>query len=163
MGVADRVRQRQRDRQRAQTEGESPNGSKGLSSLVLVEPPHIARLRGVMSSLMRYVQDNSDGSMLGRMSPILMSFAEEMADELGELDELTIRAYMYQIGEVISWIGHGDNNRLPEGVQPFAEMIQPSRSDVGSTESDSETNQPAIPEGTTLVAGMDQPSGMQRL
>lgn len=163
MGVADRVRQRQRDRQRAQMEGESPNGSTGQSSLVPAEPPHIARLRGVMLSLMRYVQANSDGSMLGRMAPILMSFAEEMSDELGELDELTIRAYMFQIGEVISWIGHGDNERLPEGVKPFAEMIQPSRSDGGSTEVDSETSEPTISEGNALVAGMDEPSGVQRL
>lgn len=163
MGVADRVRQRQRERQRAQMAGESPTGSTGQSSLVLAEPPHIARLRGVMESLMRYVQANSDGSMLGRMAPILMSFAEEMADELGELDELTIRAYMYQIGEVISWIGHGDNDRLPDNVKPFAEMIQPSRFGDGSTEGDSTTIEPADTEGNALVAGMDEQSSLPRL
>lgn len=105
---------------------------------------------------MRFVQENNDGSMLGRMAPILMSFAEEMADELGELDEMAIRAYMYQIGEVISWIGHGDNERLPEGVRAFAEMIQPTEADVGATKDDSEDNQSALPEGNTVVARMDK-------
>ncbi len=161
MGVADRVRKRQIARHREQTEGVSQNGSPVQSSLVLAEPAHIARLRGVMSSLMRFVQENNDGSMMGRMAPILMSFAEELADELGELDELAIRAYMYQIGEVISWIGHGDNERLPEGVRAFAEMIQPTGDEVGTVEGDSETDEPA--EGDAVVAGMDDTSGMQEI
>lgn len=143
--------------------GESPNGSQGQSSLVLAEPAHIARLRGVMQSLMQFVQANNDGSMLGRMAPILMSFAEEMADELNELDEMAIRAYMFQIGEVISWIGHGDNERLPEGVRAFAEMIQPTGGDVGTAEDNSSADNQALPEGTTVVAGMDEPSGMQEI
>jgi hypothetical protein len=85
-----------------------------------------------------------------------MSFAEELADELGELDELAIRAYMFQIGEVISWIGHGDNERLPESVRAFAEMIQPSEAADGTDPSDSESDRAAISEGGSVVAGMDE-------
>lgn len=116
-----------------------------------------------MSSLMHYVQANNDGSMMGRMAPLLMSFAEELADELGELDELAIRAYMFQIGEVISWIGHGDNERLPESVKTFAELIQPSRAGDGDNEGNSKSDSESLSAGSDVVARLDTTSGVQEI
>lgn len=56
----------------------------------------------------------------------MTSFVDELADELGDKDEAAMSLYMAQIGEVIAWIGHGDNSRLPEYLREFAEAIQPS-------------------------------------
>lgn len=64
--------------------------------------------------------------MYARLGFVMEIVTNELAEELGELDETQTRLFMYQIGEVISWIGHGDNSRLPEGVRPFAETVQPS-------------------------------------
>lgn len=69
---------------------------------------------------------SGDGSGMSRMAILLSTFADELADELAELDELRVRLYMFQVGQIISWIGHGDNEQLPEGVREFAEMIQPT-------------------------------------
>jgi hypothetical protein len=34
--------------------------------------------------------------------------------------------FMEMMGDVISWIGHGDNTRLPDTVRNFAEQFQPT-------------------------------------
>lgn len=57
----------------------------------------------------------------------------ELCDELSELDEMQVRVYLYQMGEVISWVGHGDNSRLPEQLREFAQKIQPQAEDEAST------------------------------
>jgi len=67
--------------------------------------------------------------MYARMAFFMSTVTDELAEELEELDELQVRGFMFQIGEVISWIGHGDNERLPESVKEFAEMVQPSEKD----------------------------------
>lgn len=117
-----------------------------------------------MKVLTGVINNNDDGSTLARMAPIMMIFADELADELAEYDELAIRAFMFQIGEVISWIGHGDNERLPEAVKPFAEMIQPSRAGNDQAETpeslDGGGNES---EGPAMVAGMDEPSRVPEL
>lgn len=64
--------------------------------------------------------------MYGRMAFFMSTVTDELAEELSELDEVQTRLFMFQIGEVISWIGHGDNERLPENVKEFAEIVQPS-------------------------------------
>ncbi len=79
-----------------------------------------------MYVLRTFIEQNQDGSGLGRMAFLMTTITDELTEELAEHDELAIRAFMFQIGEVISWIGHGDNERLPEAVRPFAETIQPS-------------------------------------
>lgn len=112
-----------------------------------------------MTALTTYIRENNDGSMLARMSPIMMSFGEELADEMAELDELTIRAYMFQIGEVISWIGHGDNDRLPEAVRGFGEMIQPSREYANTPDDTQASDTPHGEQPTPL----EQPSGVSEL
>lgn len=64
--------------------------------------------------------------MYARLAFFMSTVTDELAEELAELDELQVRLFMYQIGEVISWIGHGDNERLPEAIREFGEMVQPS-------------------------------------
>ena len=75
--------------------------------------------------LEKFITENDSG-MMGRMAFFMTTLTDEIAEEMAELDELQIRLFMFQIGEVISWIGHGDNERLPENIRPFAEMVQPS-------------------------------------
>lgn len=139
MGVADRVRKRQHQRQMEQQGADSLNGSVGQSSLVLVEPPHITRLKGVMNALATFIRDNQDGSPMGKMGIIVSSFGNEIAEEMSDMDALKTRIYMAQVGEMIAWIGHGDNERLPESVRWFAEGIQPTRKDDNSSATDAPT------------------------
>jgi hypothetical protein len=106
-------------------------------ALVLVDPPHIARLKGVLSVLRKFIEENQDGSGMARMGFVLTTIGNELADELVDMDELQIRIFLAQIGEVIAWVGHGDNNRLPDSVRMFAEGVQPTVSasygnDVGT-------------------------------
>jgi hypothetical protein len=79
----------------------------------------------VFVALQRFIESNDD-SGLGRLSFLMTTFMDELADELGEKDDLAMSVYMAQIGEVIGWIGHGDNERLSPELRKFAEMIQPS-------------------------------------
>lgn len=98
----------------------------GASSLVRVEPAHILRLKGIINQLRTVIERDSDGGGMARMAILLSTFADEIADELSEMPEMKVRLYMYQVGQIISWIGHGDNDMLPDGVREFAELIQPT-------------------------------------
>jgi hypothetical protein len=91
----------------------------------VADPPHIARLKGVVYVLENFMK-SSDEPMYSKLGFIMGIVTDELAEELKDLDELTTRRFMFQIGEVIAWIGHGDNSRLPEAMVPFAEMVQPS-------------------------------------
>lgn len=126
MGVADRVlrRQRQMDSQQGQATGESQTDSP-FTSLVRADRPDITRLKSVVHVLENIIRTNGDG-MYARLSFFMSTITDELANELEELDELQVRLFLYQIGEVIAWIGHGDNERLPEAVREFAEEVQPS-------------------------------------
>lgn len=88
-----------------------------------------------MSVLETFIRSNDDG-MYGRLAFFMSTVTDELSAELAELDEIQVRLFMFQIGEVISWIGHGDNSRLPETVREFAEMVQPS----GYTDADASTH-----------------------
>lgn len=79
-----------------------------------------------MRQLGSFIRENQDGTPMGRMAFLMTTVSEEIAEEMREYDEMAIRGFMFQVGEVISWIGHGDNERLPEAVREFAEGIQPS-------------------------------------
>jgi hypothetical protein len=72
------------------------------------------------------IEASASESGMGHLAFIMSTMADELAQELEELDEFQVRAYMYNIGEVIAWIGHGDNSRLPEMVREFAEQIVPT-------------------------------------
>lgn len=153
MGVLERAKARARAKQTDLQAGESPTDSTS-TTLVAVEPQHIARLKGVMGALRGVIEANNDGSGLARMAFLMTTITDELAEELVDYDEIAIRAFMFQIGEVISWIGHGDNSRLPESVLPFAEMIQP-QAHAETTRSDRGDESSVNDEIATVVAGVD--------
>jgi hypothetical protein len=84
--------------------------------------------------LRKFIEENQDGSGMARMGFVLTTIGNELADELVDMDELQIRIFLAQIGEVVGWIGHGDNTRLPDSVKMFAETVQPSATDTESRE-----------------------------
>lgn len=123
MGVADRVRRKQQERREQREDSSHPDSP---SSLVVADPPHIARLKGVLTVLRTFIEQNQDGSGMARMGFVMTTIGNELAEELVDMDELQIRVFLAQIGEVIAWIGHGDNTRLPDSVRVFAENVQPT-------------------------------------
>lgn len=126
MGVADRVHRRQMQaRLQRERQAEESQTDTQSTDLALAEPAHIKRLKGVVYVLENYIRANDDG-MLGRMAFFMSTVTDELAEELSELDDHQVKFFMYQIGEVISWIGHGDNSRLPEGVREFADLVNPN-------------------------------------
>jgi hypothetical protein len=56
---------------------------------------------------------------MARFSFVTRAMIEEIGEELAERDEETMQGFMAQIGEVISWIGHGDSSKLPGNLQEF--------------------------------------------
>lgn len=127
MGVADRVARRRTERTSEQLTAESQKDSTGRSSLpVPVEAPHIRRLKGVMSTLHTFIQEQGKDTGAARMAFFMNTVTDEIIEEMKDYDALTIRAFMFQIGEAISWIGHGDNERVPDAIRIFVEQIQPS-------------------------------------
>lgn len=80
-----------------------------------------------MYGLSKYIEASDDPRM-SRMGFLLTIAGGELADELSDLDEMQTRVFMYKLGEVIAWIGHGDNSRLPDEVREFAESVQPEES-----------------------------------
>jgi hypothetical protein len=131
MGVLDRVNRNRRTTTTAQETEASPKGSAS-STLIRREAPVIWRLKNVFTALQRFIESNGD-SGLSRLSFLMTTFMDELAEELGEKDEVAMSVYMAQIGEVIAWIGHGDNSRLSPELRVFAEAMQPS---AGNTEND---------------------------
>ena len=140
MGIADRVARKATELQELREE-ESQNGSKVPSGLAVVEPGHILRLKGVLKTLTGIISESQDAHPLGRMAFLMTTISEEVAEEMREYDEMTMRLFMFQIGEVISWIGHGDNERLPDNVRAFAELIQPTVSNDSGDDGSAGTHQ----------------------
>jgi hypothetical protein len=121
--------------------GDSHLGSMGASSsLVVVDPPHIARFKGIVAQLRYFIENSAEARGLGKMAFLMTTLADELAEEMKDMDEMQIRIFMFQIGEVISWIGHGENERLPDVIRPFAENIQPTREHAASANTIAGTN-----------------------
>ena len=127
MGIADKVRNRQAAlrTQREQRAEESQTGSTS-TTLVVAEPGHIVRLKGVVRILQDLMATSDDNMGMGQFAYLMGTLTDELAEELGEKDETQVRVILYQFGEVIAWIGHGDNERLPEAIREFAEKICPT-------------------------------------
>lgn len=105
------------------SERESPS-----SILVVRESPVIVRLKSVLGMLQNFIETNDTGTDLARWSFLMTAMTDELTDELDGKDDEIMAAFMAQIGLVISWIGHGDNDKLPEFLKDFAESVQPSES-----------------------------------
>ena len=135
MSVLDRVNRNRRtgttSTRRELTAGASQTGQES-STPTPSEPPVIHRLRSVVYALQKFVTDNSSDPMLAHMAPLMTTFMDEIAEELGDRAEVDMSVYMSQIGLVIAWIGHGDNDSLPPELRVFAEAIQPSASNTHS-------------------------------
>jgi hypothetical protein len=123
MTVLDRMHKRQTEVIRKElTAGES---EAGLSSIPEVKSAVVIRLQAVLKTLNQFVQTNGD-AQTARFSFIMEAITEEVVEELEEKDDETIGFFMAQMGEVIAWVGHGDNSRLPANLREFAESINPS-------------------------------------
>ena len=93
----------------------------------MADNPTTTRVKGVMYAIKTIIESNAPSGSVSKMAfVILPALADEMCEEMRDLDEMTIRVIMSQIGEIIAWIGHGDNARLPESLREFAEGIQPT-------------------------------------
>jgi hypothetical protein len=77
-----------------------------------------------MTTLNNFVIANDDSGM-ARFAFLMQALTDEVIEELDEKDEETIAGFMAQMGEVIAWIGHGDDSRLPEPLQAFAQQLDP--------------------------------------
>jgi hypothetical protein len=97
----------------------------GQLSIPEGKSPVVLRLQAVLSTLNKFVQTNGD-AQTARFAFIMEAITEEVVEELEEKDDATIGVFMAQMGEVIAWVGHGDNSRLPENLREFAETINPS-------------------------------------
>lgn len=123
MSVLDRVnRQRHGQGTKVLTAGESLMGSP--SSTPEVKSPVVIRLQGVMTSLNSFVINNGT-SDLSRFAFLMQALTDEVIEELTDKDDEAVGVFMEQMGQVIAWIGHGDNNQLPDPIRQFAEDIQP--------------------------------------
>jgi hypothetical protein len=78
-----------------------------------------------MTSLNSFVINNGE-SDLSRFAFLMQALTEEVIEELTEKDDEAIGIFMAQMGQVIAWIGHGDNEQLSDPVRQFAEELQPS-------------------------------------
>lgn len=94
------------------------------SSIQAVKSPVAVRLRAVLSTLNGFVMANDDAG-LAKFAFIMQAVTDEVIEELEDKDEDAIKAFMMSMGEVIAWIGHGDNKKLPETMQAFARNLEP--------------------------------------
>lgn len=94
-------------------------GNGSSITLTPVKPLVIQRLEYVVNTLHEYIEQNDDSGTMARFSYVTRAMIEEVGEELADRDEETLQAFMSQIGEVIAWIGHGDQTRLPLQLQGF--------------------------------------------
>jgi hypothetical protein len=80
-------------------------------------------LQAVITTLNNFVVSNADPSF-AKFAFVMQALTDEVIDELEDKDEATMGIFMEQMGEVIAWIGHGNNERLPEPLRIFAEQVQ---------------------------------------
>lgn len=68
---------------------------------------------------------SGDDAQLARYAFLMQALTDEVIEELTDKDDAIIGTFMEGMGGVIAWIGHGDNERLPDPLRSFAEEIQP--------------------------------------
>jgi hypothetical protein len=100
------------------------------SSTLADRSPVVIRLQAVLGTLNNFVIANGREAGLGNFGIIMQSLTEELIEELDDKDEATVTVFMERMGEIIAWIGHGDNERLPAELQELAQSIQPSPAEV---------------------------------
>lgn len=126
MSVSQLVHKRAREQaSRMALAAEQSTEGLSTSSPVPDRPPVVVRLEAVLNMLNNFVLENGDPS-LARYIVIYQALTDEVIEELEERDSEAIGMFLEMMGEVISWIGHGDNARLPDMARDFAERFQPT-------------------------------------
>lgn len=94
-----------------------------------------------MESLTRYVSGSPE-SNFHRMGFVLEGMVDELADELADLPADMLEKYFELVGSVLSWIGNGNADTLPEELRPFAAsmgffgaVVQPMELPAGEVKS----------------------------
>jgi hypothetical protein len=79
------------------------------------------RLKAVLAELTSYATKNTDQLPANkrRMMWVLKRVAADVVEELDEVEPAVMSAYFNYMGSVISWIGHGDDEHLPNEVKEF--------------------------------------------
>lgn len=65
------------------------------------------------------------------MAWVLKRVAGDVIEELDEIDPNALSAYFHYMGTVISWIGTGDDDSLPDTIKEFLQ----ARAGTGELES----------------------------
>ena len=85
------------------------------------------RLQAVLAELTAFVTSRGSGKQK-RMAFVMRRVAQDVCEEMQDADPETLVAYFDQMGKVVSWIGTGNNENLPEPLRelflPRAEGIQ---------------------------------------
>lgn len=96
------------------------------STLVLADPPTIARLRAVLAELSGFVGSKGTAKQK-RMLFVVNRIANDICEELQDSDQATLSEYFAQMGMVISWIGTGSyegmTDIMREWIEPRAASI----------------------------------------
>ena len=84
----------------------------------MADPPVIKRLRAVLAELTTFVSRNGGGKQK-RVNFVIKHIVEDVVEELEGLPQEHMSAYFAQMGQVISWIGTGDDNSLPPAIKEY--------------------------------------------
>lgn len=85
-----------------------------------------------MNALNGFVINNDDGQ-LAKFAFLMQAVTDEVIEELTDKDDELLGSFMAQMGEVVAWIGHGDDSRLPDALRVFAEEVQPSLASISQS------------------------------
>jgi hypothetical protein len=96
---------------------EAPSKS---STLVPVEreAPTVKRLKAVMAEMQTFIAKSGNGKQR-RMNLIMKHMSRAVIEELEDIPQEHIGFYFAQFGEIVSWIGTGDDSSLPDGIREF--------------------------------------------
>lgn len=135
MGVVDRLHKAEARRSLEQMVEDSRTQTESPSSTQIAEKfPAVQRLRGVLTILHAFIQEQGTGN-IKRFAWLLNTISDELLAEIqDQVDAGATDKYLEQIisefGMMLGWVGHGNNNLLPDHLRDIAEQIQPSRNQI---------------------------------
>jgi hypothetical protein len=89
----------------------------------VVVNPTVKRLRAVLRELSEFVIKTGDERQR-RMQRVLSIVVDEAVDEMGEVDERLMQAWMLNMAKVIEWSATGNMSVLPSELIPFACKVE---------------------------------------
>jgi hypothetical protein len=99
-------------------ENTSLTTGSGFSTPALAEPDTLKRFKAVLAELTTYIGTHGDHNQR-RMNMIMKYMSRSIVDELDGVPEDAIGPYFEQIGKIVSWIGTGNDDDLPDGLREF--------------------------------------------